>query len=52
MLKLLHPQMVADRVDVEKVRYLVSFSAEMRKRVIDQLAVMKPEEFRDVELVV
>ena len=50
MLKLLHPQMVADRVDVEKVRYLVSFAAEMRNRVIEQLAIMKPEEFGNVDL--
>ena len=50
MLKLLHPQMTADQVDVEKVKHLVSFAAEMRKRVIDQLAVMKPEEFSGVVL--
>ena len=50
MLKLLYPQMTAEQVDVEKVKCLVSFAAEMRKRVIDQLAVMKPEEFSGVML--
>ena len=50
MLKLLHPHMTADRVDVEKIRSLISFAAEMRKRVIDQLAVMKPEEFGNLDL--
>ena len=45
MLKLLHPSMTADQVDTTKVRALAAFAAEMRKRVVDQLAVMKPEEF-------
>ena len=40
--------MTADKVDAAKVRSLVIFAAEMRKRVIDQLAVMKPEEFGSV----
>ena len=48
MLKLLYPNMTADKVDSAKVRSLVAFAAEMRKRVIDQLAVMKPEEFGSV----
>ncbi|MCG2658874.1 MAG: BREX system Lon protease-like protein BrxL [Kiritimatiellae bacterium] len=48
MLKLLYPNMTADQVDADKVRALVAFAAEMRKRVVDQLAVMKPEEFGGV----
>jgi ATP-dependent Lon protease len=48
MLKLLYPNMTADQVDAGKVRALVAFAAEMRKRVVDQLAVMKPEEFGGV----
>jgi ATP-dependent Lon protease len=45
MLKLLHPQMSADRLDIDKLQSLVTFAAEMRERVIDQLAIIKPEEF-------
>jgi len=50
MLKLLHPHMSPELPDRAKVAELVAFAAEMRQRVIDQLAVIKPSEFGGVDL--
>ena len=47
MLKLLHPHLTAGGA-VENLQEVLDFSVEMRKRVIDQLALMKPTEFQDV----
>src|SRR5207249_1896189 len=48
MLKLLHPHLTPGEVPSETIKAIVEFSVEMRKRVIDQMAVMKPAEFKDV----
>jgi ATP-dependent Lon protease len=48
LLKLLNPHANVESLSPEMVRPLLEFAIEMRKRVTDQLAVMKPEEFGDV----
>jgi predicted ATP-dependent Lon-type protease len=48
MLKLLHPHLTAGDAAAENLREILDFSVEMRKRVVDQLALMKPTEFRDI----
>jgi ATP-dependent Lon protease len=48
MLKLLYPHLTAGDGSVQVLREVVEFSVEMRKRVIDQLALMKPTEFREI----
>jgi predicted ATP-dependent Lon-type protease len=47
MLKLFHPHFAPGEVPVETMDAIVQFAVEMRKRVIDQMAVMKPAEFKD-----
>jgi ATP-dependent Lon protease len=46
MLKLLHPHVQAGEVAETIMTSMVAFAVEMRKRVIDQLATMKPTEFQ------
>ena len=48
LLKLLHPQHAAGEVPAVLLREILEFAVEMRKRVVDQLAVIKPAEFRDI----
>ena len=48
MLKLLYPQFPAGDVPRSVMEPLLDFALEMRKRVIDQMKVMKPSEFQDV----
>jgi ATP-dependent Lon protease len=48
LLKLLHPQLTAGDVPPDHLKEVLDFAVEMRKRVIDQLAAMKPTEFRDI----
>lgn len=48
MLKLLYPHFTPGEVPRTILEPVVSFALEMRKRVIDQMAVMKPAEFQDV----
>ena len=45
MLKLLHPDLTVDQAKPETIESVVTFAVEMRKRVVDQLATMRPEEF-------
>jgi ATP-dependent Lon protease len=47
LLKLLHPHLSAGEVARPILEGVLQFAVEMRKRVIDQLAVMKPAEFKD-----
>ena len=47
MLKLLHPQLCPGQVPRTLLEQMVAFAVEMRKRVIDQMAVMKPGDFQD-----
>ena len=49
LLKLIHPHRTPESMTREVIIPLMEFAVEMRKRVIDQLAVMKPEEFRGVD---
>jgi ATP-dependent Lon protease len=48
LLKLLHPHTSPETVSYDTIIPLVEFAIEMRKRVTDQLAQMKPEEFGNV----
>jgi predicted ATP-dependent Lon-type protease len=48
LLKLLHPHRTPDEVSRNELAPLVELAVEMRKRVIDQLAVILPLEFADV----
>jgi predicted ATP-dependent Lon-type protease len=48
MLKLLRPDLTVEEAHPDKLSKVVTFAVEMRKRVIDQLAVTKPEEFGGV----
>jgi len=45
MLKLLHPDLRVEDAKPEMLEPVIAFAVEIRKRVVDQLAVMKPEEF-------
>lgn len=47
MLKLLFPHLVPGEVPREIMDSILLFSVEMRKRIVDQMAAMKPAEFRD-----
>lgn len=47
MLKLLYPNAAAGVVPAETMAAVVDFAVEMRKRVVDQLAIIKPTEFKD-----
>jgi len=47
MLKLLYPHLAAGTVPRRTMAPVIDFAVEMRKRVVDQLAVIKPLEFRD-----
>jgi len=47
MLKLLYPHFAPGEVPTSVMEPVVKFAVEMRKRVIDQMAVMKPAEFQD-----
>jgi len=49
LLKLIYPHRTPESMTRDEIGPLMEFSVEMRKRVIDQLAVMKPEEFRGVD---
>jgi ATP-dependent Lon protease len=48
MLKLLYPHHIAGQVPRPIVEAVLRFATEMRKRVTDQLAAIKPTEFRDL----
>jgi ATP-dependent Lon protease len=48
MLKLLYPHQIAGEVPRPTMEAVLRFAFEMRKRVTDQLAAMKPTEFRDI----
>ena len=48
LLKLIYPQLKAGEVLPDKLKEVLDFAVEMRKRIIDQLAAMKPTEFRDI----
>ncbi len=48
MLKLLRPDLTIEDATPENLQPVVEFGIEMRKRVVDQLATMKPEEFGGV----
>jgi ATP-dependent Lon protease len=48
LLKLLYPHLTAGDVPPESLKAVIDFAVEMRKRVIDQLAVMKPMEFQGI----
>src|SRR5206468_11912402 len=48
LLKLLHPHRTPDEMSRTDLAPLVELAVEMRKRVIDQLAVILPLEFADV----
>jgi ATP-dependent Lon protease len=48
LLKLLYPHLTAGDVSPESLKAVIDFAVEMRKRVIDQLAVMKPTEFQGI----
>lgn len=48
LLKLIYPQLKAGEVPPDKLKEVLDFAVEMRKRIIDQLAAMKPTEFRDI----
>lgn len=45
MLKLLQPDLTVEQAKPETLGPVLAFAVEMRKRVVDQLATMKPEEF-------
>jgi ATP-dependent Lon protease len=47
MLKLIHPHHLPGEVPTQVMESVLSFAVEMRKRIIDQMAVMKPAEFQD-----
>jgi ATP-dependent Lon protease len=47
LLKLLYPHLAAGEVPTAVLSPVLQFAVEMRKRVADQLAVMKPAEFKD-----
>jgi ATP-dependent Lon protease len=47
MLKLLYPHLPPGEIPREHMEEVLAFAVEMRKRVIDQLAIMKPAEFKD-----
>jgi predicted ATP-dependent Lon-type protease len=47
LLKLLYPHLAAGEVPMPVLTEALGFAVEMRKRVVDQLAVMKPAEFKD-----
>ncbi len=47
MLKLLYPHLPPGEVPREQMEEVLEFAVEMRKRVVDQLAIMKPAEFKD-----
>jgi len=48
MLKLLYPHLSPDNISKEVLEEILNFGMEMRKRVVDQLAIKKPSEFSNV----
>jgi len=48
MLKLLYPDLALGEAQADLLKRVLAFAVEMRKRIVDQLAVMKPDEFRSV----
>ena len=49
MLKLLYPDLALGEARADLLERVLAFAIEMRKRVVDQLAVMKPDEFKNVK---
>jgi len=49
MLKLLQPNLRVEHAKPESLEPIVAFAVEMRRRVVHQLAVMRPEEFGGVK---
>ena len=49
MLKLLRPSLTISETQSDQLGDVVEFAIEMRKRVVDQLATMRPEEFGSVK---
>ena len=49
LLKLLHPHRTVDTVSENEIAPLVELAVEMRKRTTDQLAVVLPAEFSNVD---
>jgi ATP-dependent Lon protease len=49
MLKLLYPDLTLGEARADLLERVLAFAIEMRKRVVDQLAVMKPDEFKNVK---
>jgi ATP-dependent Lon protease len=48
MLKLLYPHLASGDIPRSVMQSVLVFAVEMRKRVVDQMAVMKPAEFQDI----
>jgi ATP-dependent Lon protease len=48
MLKLLYPHLTPDSIPRSAMEEILSLAIEMRKRVVDQLAVIKPSEFSNI----
>ncbi|MBI2191776.1 MAG: hypothetical protein HYU36_07320 [Planctomycetes bacterium] len=49
MLKLLHPHLARENGYFKNIKDVLDFAIEMRKRVVDQLAMMRPAEFAGVD---
>jgi predicted ATP-dependent Lon-type protease len=46
MLKLLYPHLTPDNISKGVLEEILNFAMEMRKRVVDQLAIKEPSEFQ------
>jgi predicted ATP-dependent Lon-type protease len=49
MLKLLHPHRTPDDLTEEEIAPILELAVEMRKRTTDQLAIMLPTEFSQID---
>jgi ATP-dependent Lon protease len=50
LLKLIYPHRTPDDLEPSELRFCLNLAVEMRNRVVDQLKIIAPKEFKDVSL--
>ena len=50
LLKLIFPHKTVETIESEELRTVLDLAVDLRQRVVDQLAVISPSEFRDIKL--
>jgi len=51
LLKLIFPHKRLENINLEELKFCIDISVECRQRVLDQLAIMAPGEFKKIELI-